>query len=475
MENYELVIGLEVHVELSTESKLFCGCSTRFGAEPNTQVCPVCSGMPGTLPVLNKKAVESAVKAASALGCGVEEVSIFARKNYFYPDLPKNYQISQYERPIASDGFLMLDGRKIRIKRVHMEEDAGKLIHSAGETGPSYVDLNRSGIPLIEIVTEPDLKSSSEAETFLNNLKRILEYLEISDCNMEEGSLRCDANISVRPRGESRLGVKTEIKNMNSFKAVRKAIDYEAARQVSILSKNGRISQETRLWNESIQVTEGMRSKEEAHDYRYFPDPDLMPVHVTGQMCREITESIGELPLERKERFVREYGLSEYDASSLTSRKKVADYYEKVVSGKINPKAAANWIMGDLMALLKEHKTEIDSSPVLPGYMAELLSFTEDGRITGTTAKDVLSECFATGICPGDIVREKNLLQINDQDLITGTIREVLENNGKAVADYRNGREQAVGFLVGQIMRKTGGKANPAIVRDTLLKALKEM
>jgi len=473
MENYELVIGLEVHVELSTKSKMFCGCSTRFGSEPNTQVCPVCSGMPGVLPVLNKKAIDSALKASIALDCEISEVSIFARKNYFYPDLPKNYQVSQYEQPVSSNGRLMIDDRNIRIKRIHMEEDAGKLMHSQGESGYSFVDLNRSGIPLLEIVTEPDIRSSSEAEKFLNKIKQILEYLEISDCNMEEGSLRCDANISVRDIGETELGVKTEIKNMNSFKAVRKALDYEAFRQISMLKKGMQITQETRLWNDELQVTEGMRSKEKAHDYRYFPDPDLTPVYVDKKMLENIRSQVGELPCQRQERLVREYGLLRYDAEALTSQKETADYFEKTASMIKNPKIAANWIMGDLMALLKENRKDIDKSPVTPEFMAQLIGLIEKNSITGTTAKEVLSECFSSGKCPEAIVKERNLVQISDKNFIEGIIEEVLKNNSKAVEDYRNGREQALGYLVGQIMKETKGKANPGIVTENLIKALK--
>ncbi len=475
MENYELVIGLEVHVELSTESKLFCGCSTKFGSEPNTQVCPICAGMPGTLPVLNSKAIDLAMKASVAFNCEIFSASIFARKNYFYPDLPKNYQISQYEQPIAADGHFLLEGRKIRIKRMHMEEDAGKLIHSQGQSGYSFIDLNRSGIPLLEIVTEPDIRSSAEAEKFLNSLKQVLEYLEISDCNMEEGSLRCDANISVRSKGESTMGVKAEIKNMNSFKAVRKALDYEANRQVSMLKKDVKVIQETRLWNDEMQVTEGMRSKEEAQDYRYFPDPDLPVVYVSKEMIQKVIQQVMELPQQRKERFIREYGLSDYDASSLTSKKEIADYFEKTVVKVKDPKRAANWIMGELMAMIKETKTEIASLSVTPEYMAQILVLVEEHKITGTTAKQVLYECFKSGKSPDSIVKEKNLIQITDENFIDDIIKKVLQSNLKAVEDYKNGKQQALGYLVGQVMQETKGKANPKIVTENLSKALKRM
>jgi aspartyl-tRNA(Asn)/glutamyl-tRNA(Gln) amidotransferase subunit B len=352
MEEYEIIIGLEVHVELLTKSKMFCSCSTEFGSPPNKNICPVCTGMPGVLPVINKKAVELAIKTAIVFNSNISSFCRFARKNYFYPDLPKNYQISQYEEPLATGGFLEVDGRKINFKRIHLEEDAGKLLHS--EKGNfSYVDFNRSGIPLLEMVTEPDIRSPEEAEKFLEKLKKILEYLEISDCNMEEGSLRCDANISVRKKGENLLGVKTEVKNMNSFKSVRKALLYESKRQIEILKKGERIIQETRLWNEKQQITEPMRTKEEAHDYRYFPEPDRVPLEIDEKWISEIKSQIGELPDERKERFKNQYKLSDYDANVLTSQKGIADYFEECVKLYKNPKIVANWIMDQLLSLTK--------------------------------------------------------------------------------------------------------------------------
>ncbi|MBN1446009.1 MAG: Asp-tRNA(Asn)/Glu-tRNA(Gln) amidotransferase subunit GatB [Candidatus Omnitrophica bacterium] len=475
MEEHEIVIGLEVHAELLTESKMFCGCSTKFGSAPNTQICPVCAGLPGTLPVINGKAVELALKAAIALKCRPASFSRFARKHYFYPDLPKNFQISQFEEPLAEGGYLSIEGRTIRIKRIHMEEDAGKLLHSEDEGSFSSVDLNRSCVPLIEIVTEPDIRSSFEAEKFLASIKRILEYLEVSDCNMEEGSLRCDANISVRKKGDEAFGVKTEIKNMNSFKAVRKALDYEARRQISQLKKGEKLRQETRLWNDGLQITEGMRSKEEAHDYRYFPEPDLVPFTVDSSWTERITAMVGELPVQRKERFIKDYSLSDYDAEVLTAGKDTADYFEKCAAGYPNPKLLANWIMGDIAALLKSHKTDICDSPVGPESLVRIASMIEEGKITGSIVKKALQESFDTGIAPEKIIAEKNLAQIHNEDRINAVIKETVEENPKAVQDYKNGKEQAVSFLIGQIMRKTSGQANPAILKKNLLEYLKEI
>jgi len=475
MEKYEIVIGLEVHAELLTESKMFCGCSTRFGSRPNSQICPVCTGLPGTLPVVNIKAIELALKAVVALNCKPSAFSRFARKHYFYPDLPKNYQISQYEEPLAAEGYLQIDGRNIRLKRIHMEEDAGKLVHSLEEGSFSFVDLNRSSVPLIEIVTEPDIRSSSEAENFLINLKRILEYLEVSDCNMEEGSLRCDANISVRREGDNILGVKTEIKNMNSFKSVRKALDYETRRQISLLKKGGELSQETRLWNEDLQITEGMRTKEEAHDYRYFPEPDLVPFAIDESLMEKITAQVGELPTQRKGRFMEEYRLQEYDAEIMTSRKETADYFEKCAAACSKPKIIANWIMGDLAALLKSNKISIEDSPVKPENLVRIVMMLEDGKITGNIAKTVLQESFRTGKSPETIVSERNLVQIENEEIINSIIKETVAENSRAVQDYRNGKEQAVSYLIGQIMRKTKGQANPALLRKNLLDYLNKL
>ncbi|MCM8777099.1 MAG: Asp-tRNA(Asn)/Glu-tRNA(Gln) amidotransferase subunit GatB [Candidatus Omnitrophica bacterium] len=468
MEEYEIIIGLEVHVELLTDSKMFCGCSTKFGAPPNSHICPVCAGFPGVLPVINRKAVELALKTATAFNCKISPFSRFARKHYFYPDLPKNYQISQYEEPLAIEGVLLVDNRNIRIRRIHLEEDAGKLIHPEDSRSFSLVDLNRSGVPLIEIVTEPDVRSASEAEKFLAILKRILEYLEVSDCNMEEGSLRCDANISVRRYGDTNFGVKTEIKNMNSFRAVRKALEYEARRQIACLKEGRTLRQETRLWNENLQITEEMRRKEEAQDYRYFPEPDLPPLIFDNKIIEEINLKVGELPFQRKGRFIKEYNLSDYDAEVLTSKKDIADYFESCVEKGGKPKIVANWIMGDLTALLKAKKKDIGHSPVSPEYLVQIISMIEDGKITGVVAKMVLQECFNTGISPEKIVSERDLLQIEDGETINNIVEETITENADAVQDYKNGKEQALSFLIGQIMRKTKGKANPAVVRNKL-------
>jgi aspartyl-tRNA(Asn)/glutamyl-tRNA(Gln) amidotransferase subunit B len=473
MEEYELIIGLEVHTELLTKTKMFCNCSTMFGSAPNTQVCPVCAGFPGTLPVMNKQAIELALKSAVAFNCKPAPFSRFARKNYFYPDLPKNYQISQYEEPLATGGYLIINGRNIRIKRIHMEEDAGKLIHSQeGERGFSLVDFNRSCIPLIEIVTEPDIRSSNEAEKFLITLKRTLKYLKVSDCNMEEGSLRCDANISVRKKGEDILGIKSEIKNMNSFRAVRKALDYEANRQISLLKKGEQLRQETRLWNETLQVTEEMRSKEEAHDYRYFPDPDLVPIAIDDKWIEDIKMQVGELPLQRKERFIKEYNLSEYDAEVLTSEKDMADYFEQCVTKGVKPKVVANWIMGDLTALLKSSKIKIKDSPVTSEALTYIVSMIEKGRITGNIAKAVLSESFSTGKKPAEIIEEKKIVHIQDEETINEIVKITVKENPKALNDYRNGKEQAISYLMGQIMRKTKGQVNPGMLKKILLEYL---
>ena len=474
MEEYEIIIGLEVHVELLTKSKMFCSCSTEFGSPPNKNICPVCTGMPGVLPVINKKAVELAIKTAIVFNSNISSFCRFARKNYFYPDLPKNYQISQYEEPLATGGFLEVDGRKINFKRIHLEEDAGKLLHS--EKGNfSYVDFNRSGIPLLEMVTEPDIRSPEEAEKFLEKLKKILEYLEISDCNMEEGSLRCDANISVRKKGENLLGVKTEVKNMNSFKSVRKALLYESKRQIEILKRGERIIQETRLWNERAQITEPMRTKEEAHDYRYFPEPDLVPLEIDEEWISEIKSQIGELPDERKERFKNQYKLSDYDANVLTSQKGIADYFEECVKLYKNPKIVANWIMDQLLSLTKGKILKASEIPLKSEYLIEILNLIDEGKITQTTGKEIFKESYQKGISPGIIVKEKNLIQIEDREILKKYAEEVIKENEKAVNDWKKGKEQVIGFLVGQVMKKMSGKANPNIVKEILIDYLKKI
>ncbi|MCM8817899.1 MAG: Asp-tRNA(Asn)/Glu-tRNA(Gln) amidotransferase subunit GatB [Candidatus Omnitrophica bacterium] len=474
MDEYEVIIGLEIHVELLTKTKMFCSCLTKFGGSPNTYICPVCVGFPGVLPVINKKAIELAIKTGIAFNSNISKFCRFARKNYFYPDLPKNYQISQYQEPIATGGYLEIDGKKINFKRIHLEEDAGKLLHPEG-AGYSYVDFNRSGIPLLEIVTEPDIKSPEEGEKFLEKLKQILEYLEISDCNMEEGSLRCDANISIRKKGEKELGVKTEVKNMNSFKSVRKALLYESKRQIEILKRGEKIVQETRLWNEKEEITESMRTKEEAHDYRYFPEPDLVPIEINNEWIEEIKNQIKELPDERKERFKKDYGLSDYDSSILISHKGIADYFEICVKLYKKPKIIANWIMGELLAQIKGKILKADDIPLKPPHLIEILKMIDEGKITGSIGKEIFKESYQTGISPIEIVNKKNLIQIQDENLLEKVVEEVLKENEKAVSDWKKGKEQAVAFLVGQVMRKTKGKANPNLAKEILIKYLKNL
>lgn len=473
MEEFEVVIGLEVHVELATESKMFCSCSTEFGNLPNTNVCPVCTGMPGVLPVINEKAIKLAVKAGIAFNSNILKKCRFARKNYFYPDLPKNYQISQYEQPIIEGGYLVVNGKKIRLIRIHLEEDAGKLLHSESGQNFSYVDFNRSGIPLLEIVTEPDIRSAEEAEEFLVKLRHTLKYIGVSDCNMEEGSLRCDANISVRRKGEENLGVKVEVKNMNSFKAVRKALSYESKRQIAVIKKGGELNQETRLWNEKKQATEIMRTKEYAHDYRYFPEPDLLPIELEDEFIEDVKKEIGELPEERKHRIKIEYGIPDYDIDVLMNEKMIVDYFEECGREFKNYKMLSNWIMGEIMALLKEQKG-INLFEKLPASkFVELLNLVEKGKITSSVGKEVLKEVFQTGKDPLQIVNEKNLLQIEDEGFIENMVKEVIEENQKAVDDYKKGKEKVIGFLVGQVMKKTKGKASPSVVKEIFEKILK--
>ncbi len=476
---YEPVIGLEVHAQLLTKSKIFCACSTAFGEEPNTLTCPVCTGQPGSLPVVNRKAVEYAIKLGLATNCRIAPYSLFARKNYFYPDLPKGYQISMYEYPLAENGYIEIsvDGQKKRIKiiRIHMEEDAGKLKHGETiETLPfSYVDFNRTGIPLLEIVSGPDIRSPGEAGEYLRRLRAILQYLEISTGNMEEGSFRCDANVSVRPKGQKEFGTRTELKNMNSFRHVEKALEYEIKRQISILEDGEKVIQETRLWNADQGITEPMRGKEEAHDYRYFPDPDLVPLRIDEGWIEAIRKTLPELPIQKKERFVREYGIPEYDAEILTLTKPLSDYYEETVKLFPEPKIVSNWIMGDLLRELKRDEREIEECPVTPEHLARMLSMIKDGTISGRIAKDVFDEMYKTGDMPENIVREKGWIQILDQDEIEKAIQIVMEENKKQVEDYLKGKEKIFGFLVGEVMKKTKGKANPKLVNELLRKKLK--
>jgi aspartyl-tRNA(Asn)/glutamyl-tRNA(Gln) amidotransferase subunit B len=472
---YEVVIGLEVHAELKTKTKIFCSCPTTFGAEPNTNVCPVCIGLPGTLPVFNKQVLEYAVKTGLALNCHINSYTKFDRKNYFYPDLAKNFQTSQYDLPIAFDGYLDIDVngevKRIRINRVHMEEDAGKLVHSAdtiSSSSHSLVDYNRAGVPLIEIVSEPDLNSPEEAKSYLELLKMVLEYIEVSDCKMEEGSLRCDANISIRPKGETKLGTKTEIKNMNSFRALQKALEYEIERQIQVVTEGGRIVQETRTWDEAQGITVSMRSKEEAHDYRYFPEPDLAPVILDNAWQKRVRESLPELPQARKKRFIEDLDLPPYDAEVITSSKSLADFFDATVKEYNDPKSIANWVMGELLRLLNANNQSIDESPIRPKDLADLLKLIEKGTISGKIAKQVFETMFDSGKSPDTIVKEQGLVQISDESAILAIVDKVIEANPQSVEDFRGGKKKAIGFLVGQVMKETKGKANPSLVNKLL-------
>ena len=473
---YETVIGLEVHVQLSTRTKAFCGCSTTFGAEPNTHVCPVCLGLPGVLPVYNKKAFEYAIKVAIALNCDIQDIVKFDRKNYYYPDLPKNYQISQYDMPLAYNGKITItdeDGRDIDIgiTRAHLEEDAGKLLHDE-EKSFSYVDLNRTGTPLLEIVSEPDMHSPEQAYQYLTTLKQTIKYLGVSDCNMEEGSLRCDANISLREKGAKELGSKVEIKNLNSFKAVRDALAFEEVRQEEALEEGEKIPQETRLWDENKNVTESMRTKEEAQDYRYFPDPDLVPFEVDPDLVEKVRNSMPELPRQKKERFARQYGLGEKDIEVLASEKPLADFYEAVVAEHDDPQAACNWVKGEVMMHLKDRSTDIGELGLKPANLAKIITMAQKGTISGLAAKDVLRENIDTGKDPVEIVKEKGLEQVSDEGELEGIVSKVIEENEKSANDFRGGKENALSFLVGQVMRQSKGKANPKLAGEMLRKKL---
>jgi aspartyl-tRNA(Asn)/glutamyl-tRNA(Gln) amidotransferase subunit B len=475
---YEPVVGLEVHAQLLTRSKLFCGCANRFGAPPNTLVCPVCLGLPGALPVLNRHAVTLALRAALALGCRVNETSIFERKNYFYPDLPKGYQISQYAAPLAAQGSLAIaaaDGeRRVRIARLHMEEDAGKLVHEgfSWSDEKSGVDLNRAGVPLIEIVSEPDLHGPEEAHAYLTALRAVLLYASVSDGNMEEGSLRCDANVSVRPRGAAALGTRAEIKNLNSFRHVARAIGHEIARQVALVESGRAVVQETRLWNAERGETAPMRSKEEAHDYRYFPEPDLLPLVVCAEWISEVRRSLPELPAERRRRFVTEYALPDYDAGVLTQERELADYFEAAARESGQPKAVSNWIMTELLRKLKEDPRPLAQAPVGPSALAGLVKLLDAGSISGKTAKDVFERMWASGEPAAAIVEREGLAQLDDEAALQAAVAEVLAASPEQVASYRGGKAAALGWFVGQVMRRTGGRANPRRVNELLRHAL---
>ncbi len=471
---FESTIGLEVHVQLSTKTKIFCNCSTEFGDAPNTHTCPVCLGMPGTLPVLNKEVVEFALRFGIATHSKINRLSRFARKNYFYPDLPKGYQISQYELPIMEGGFIEIDvpegKKKIRLVRTHMEEDAGKLIHQGNV---SFVDFNRAGVPLLEIVSEPDLRTPEEAGKYLRKIRTLVRYLKISDGNMEEGSMRCDANVSVRKKTEGKLGTKVEVKNMNSFKHVEKALRYEIERQTQLLQNGGKVVQETRLWDEKENITRPMRSKEEAYEYRYFPEPDLVPLFIDEKWIEKVKMNMPELPDEKEERFIKEYGLPPEKASILTESDELADYFENICKTFHGYKQVANWILSEFLAYLNREGKEIGEVSIKPYQVAELLKLVDEGIISGKIAKSVFAEMWKTNRDASDIVREKGLIQIKDETKITQIVCEVIEENPEVVEKYRKGKKNVIGFLAGQVMKKTKGKANPQLVNKILLERLK--
>lgn len=475
MKDYEVIIGLEVHAELSTNTKAYCNCTTEFGADPNTHCCPICTGMPGTLPVLNKKVVEYAVKMGLATNCKIAKFSKQDRKNYYYPDLPKAYQVSQYDLPLCENGHIdiNIDGNKktIGITRIHIEEDAGKLIHDA-YTGDTLVDMNRCSVPLIEIVSEPDMRSAKEAIEYMQTLKSILEYLDICDCKMQEGSLRCDVNLSVRPVGQKEFGTRTETKNLNSFKAIQNCIEFETKRQIEVLENGGTIYQETRRFDDAKGVGYAMRTKEDAHDYRYFPEPDLAPIVLNDEYINSIKENLPELPYVKKERYIKEYELSEYDASILTMSIKTAQYFENTVKKCNSPKAVANWLMGDFARMLNENDITIDESKVTEDNLASLIELIIKGTISSKIAKTVFEEMFNTGKEANEIVKEKGLVQISDEGAIKEIVQKVVDNNPQSIVDYKAGKDRALGFLVGQVMKESKGKANPGLVNKLLLDIL---
>ncbi|XXF79533.1 Asp-tRNA(Asn)/Glu-tRNA(Gln) amidotransferase subunit GatB [Myxococcaceae bacterium GXIMD 01537] len=474
--DFQPVIGLEVHAQLLTKTKIFCGCSTAFGAEPNHNTCPVCLGMPGVLPVLNQKVVEFAIRAGLALGCTVKKTSVWSRKNYFYPDLPKGYQITQYDQPICEWGTLTLDtpeGEKtVRVRRIHMEEDAGKNVHDAA-VGESLVDLNRAGVPLLEIVSEPDLRSADEAVEYLKSLRDVLVYLGVNDGNLEEGSFRCDANVSVMPKGSTTYGQRCELKNLNSFRFLKQAIDYEIARQVDVIESGGKVLQETRLWDVNKGETRSMRSKEEAHDYRYFPEPDLPPLHLADERIDSVAASLPELPRPKFTRFTSQYGLPAYDAKLLTAERPLADFFEACAQHFKDYKKLSNWFLGEFSRLLKEEPgASLSTLRFTPAHLGELLTAVEQGTVSGNAAKDVLGEMFRTGKAPADVIAEKGLAQVSDAGAVEAVVDEVLAKNAGEVEKYRAGKKQIFGFFVGQVMRAMKGKGNPTLVNELLKKKL---
>ena len=475
---YEPVIGLEVHVQLATATKIFCGCPTSFGAPPNTNVCPVCLGLPGALPVLSRQAVELAIQAGLALNCRVNARSIFARKNYFYPDLPKGYQISQYDQPLAEHGFVDVEvegvKKRIGVTRVHMEDDAGKSIHDGFKDSDryTYVDLNRCGTPLIEIVSEPDMRSSAEAHAYLTEIKQVLQYVGVSTCDMEKGHLRCDANVSVRLKGAEKFGTKAEVKNLNSFRFLKMAVDQEIERQVSIIESGGRVMQETRLFNPDTGETVGMRSKEHAHDYRYFPEPDLVPLRVSEEWLARIRETAPELPAARRARFIEIYGLREYDAEVLTATRAVGDYFEVAAKSAGDARAAANWVMGDLAAALKESGKEISESPVSAANLGSLVALIHGGKISGKLAKEIFPKMFASGEPAEAIIEREGLSQISDEGALAKIIDDVIAVNPKQVEQYRGGKTAVLAFFVGQVMKASRGQADPAALNKLLREKL---
>ena len=475
-EDYEVVIGLEVHAELSTKTKIFCSCPTTFGAEPNTHICPICTAMPGTLPVLNEKVVEYAVKAGLATNCTISKDSKNDRKNYFYPDLPKAYQISQFDKPLCEHGYIEIEDdegnkKKVRLLRIHIVEDAGKLNHNEFGVG-SLVDLNRAGVPLIEMVSEPDIRSSKEAEQYLRKIKSILEYIEVSDCKMQEGSLRADVNVSVRKKGEEKFGTRTEMKNMNSFRAIVRAIEYEKDRQIEVLEEGGKVEQETLRWDDINGRTSSMRDKEDAQDYRYFPDPDLVAIRLSDEYVEDIRKALPELPESRRDRYIKEYNLSEKDAKLLTASKYLSNLFEGALAICGNAKAVANWILSDISRILNEKELEPENVPFTAEQLAKMIELIDKGTISSAIAKKVLTELFENPKDPEVIIKEKGWIQISDEGAIKEVVMKILENNPQSVADFKGGKDKALGFLVGQAMKETKGKANPQMLNKMFLEEL---